>query len=238
VSEPVLTADWNDPEAIEAIASAIRDWEPRIDLTVPPTDARLFEPDGVLYAVSLADWSNASFGHRECSVGLGDLLIVPQGVPLDIEPSVMLVGVRYEGPAPDHFRERFIQVWGFEHRPATLAPAHDGLVDVIAPTEVAHRVPYAVWSGNGRGSHEGQSGLDLLLLIGLAGSPDVALGESAAPVALRHGRLALLMPGCRYALRGAGSVGRLTLASELMHEHRRFESHTRSNEPISPEYKP
>ena len=54
-------------------------------------------------------------GRRRQEIARGDAIVVPRGLALDIEPEVDLLGVRYDGPPPDHFRERFIQVWGFEH---------------------------------------------------------------------------------------------------------------------------
>jgi len=118
VNSPWLTANLDDASALERLSAEVRAWDPAFDLLRPPSDALLYEPDGTLYAVALHAPMTAEFNHRIRDLRPGDLLIVPRSVPVGVEPTVDLLGIRFEGEPPDHFRERFIQVWGYDHYPA------------------------------------------------------------------------------------------------------------------------
>ena len=141
-----LVADLSDAGAVQAMSDALRAWEPRLELYLPPRHARLFEPDGTLYAVALSGPMTVIAGRRRQEIARGDAIVVPRGLALDIEPEVDLLGVRYDGPPPDHFRERFIQVWGFEHLAAQASRVRSdgGVRDVIPADDVRHRISYAV----------------------------------------------------------------------------------------------
>ena len=122
MNSPWLIANLDDVSTLEGLSAEIRAWDPAFDLVRPATDALLYEPDGTLYAVALQAPMTAEFNRRTRDVLPGDLLIVPRSVPVEIEPTVDLLGVRFEGDPPDHFRERFIQVWGYDHLPAVDNP--------------------------------------------------------------------------------------------------------------------
>lgn len=84
---------------------------------------RLYEPDGTLYAVCLDGPVIVSTDRRRVTVHRGDLVILPPMVAVELSHPARWFGLVYTGPYPYHFRERFIQVWGFEHRPSQwLAP--------------------------------------------------------------------------------------------------------------------
>src|SRR5579871_4270234 len=117
----VAECDEANTEPFAQLAAAVSAWEPAFELVVPPRDARLFEPDGTLYAVAIGPTHTIRYNHRERVISSGDLIVVPCALALDVEPEVRMLGIRYVGPAPDHFRERFIQVWGFEHIPGSSA---------------------------------------------------------------------------------------------------------------------
>ena len=59
-----LVADLSEDGAVQAMSDALRAWEPRLELYLPPRHARLFEPDGTLYAVALSDSMTVIPGRR------------------------------------------------------------------------------------------------------------------------------------------------------------------------------
>jgi hypothetical protein len=222
------------------LSEALRAWEPRLELYLPPRHARLFEPDGTLYAVALSGPMTVVAGRRQQEIARGDAIIVPQGLALDIEPEVDLLGIRHDGPPPDHFRERFIQVWGFEHLAAEASrrrPDRD-VRDVLPSAEVRHRLSYAIVEPRLR-PVDLETGLDVDLVIGLVGEPDVVLSENGR-VRLGPSHVVAVGPGLSYRLESGADavVGVLTLSTELVHEARRAEHLSSSRRSPSPEYDP
>ena len=204
-----LVADLSDAGAVQAMSDALRAWEPRLELYLPPRHARLFEPDGTLYAVALSGPMTVVAGRRRQEIARGDAIVVPQGLALDIEPEVDLLGVRYDGPPPDHFRERFIQVWGFEHLAAQASAMYaqtDGVRDVISadrrpPSPLLRRSRHRAYvlSTSRRGwtwdsSSASMESSDVVL----AGTERVRLGPS---------RAVAVGPGLRYRLEGGRPSG-------------------------------
>lgn len=104
-----------------SLENALREFEPLF--WVGPwgeTLDRLYEPDGTLYAICLDGPTELTTDRRKVRVEKGDLVVVPPAVALDATPAARWLGLVYTGPYPYHFRERFIQVWGFEHIPLGL----------------------------------------------------------------------------------------------------------------------
>ena len=243
MSDTLRVVEVNSEAELAALARHLRDWEPRLDLHRPPRDARLFEPDGTLYAVAMGDGMSVTTERCARTLRRGDLVVVPQGVALDIEPAVDLIGIRHDGPPPDHFRERFIQIWGFEHipapPPAQLPTGTAALAEVIAAEDVRFRLAYAVLD-----LHEGalaveRTGLETLLWIGLAGEPRLSLPDQpGAHLTLQPGMLAAIGPGTSFRVEGNGRLGRLSLATEIAHEARRRDRERAGIAPPSPEYHP
>ena len=233
-----LVADLKDAVAVQAMSDALHAWEPRLEVYLPPRHARLFEPDGTLYAVALSGPMTVVVGRRQQEIERGDAIVVPQGLALDIEPEVDLLGVRYDGPPPDHFRERFIQVWGFEHFAAKASSVRsaDNVYDVIPVADVRHRLSYAVFH-EGLLSLDRVTGLDVALVVGLWGDSTVVL-DGTDRVCLGPSRALAVGPGLRYRLEGVATVGVLTLSTELVHDARRSEYLLSSRRPLSPEYDP
>ena len=60
----VIATDGADPLDWPLLAEAIRRWEPELEPYLPPLHARLYEPDGTLYAVALADGLTVTAGAR------------------------------------------------------------------------------------------------------------------------------------------------------------------------------
>ncbi|MFM7128951.1 MAG: hypothetical protein ACKO0V_06295 [bacterium] len=101
---------------LQSLETALRSFEPLFWLMPPgePTD-RLYDPDGTLYAICLDGPAELCTDRRRVAVNRGDLVIIPPAVAIDVSPQARWLGLSYTGPYPYHFRERFIQVWGFEH---------------------------------------------------------------------------------------------------------------------------
>jgi hypothetical protein len=231
----ILRAHWDDPAQFDALAEALRDWEPHLDPYIPPRFARLFEPDGTLSAICLGDSLTIATDRRRVTVSRGDAIVVPSGLALDAEPEVKLLGIRYDGPPPDHFRERFIQVWGFEHFPAPARPiAGQGFREVIPVSDVRHRVPYAVWDLSKQTTALQTTGLHVALMIGLEGGPSLLFDDQTEPETVAPGLLVAIGPGLSYRLAGPGRVGRLFLMTEMIHNARRDDP----SRAMSPEYPP
>jgi len=112
---------------------------------------RLYEPDGTLYAICLDGPVIVATDRRRVTVNRGDLVILPPQVAVELSRPVRWFGIVYSGPYPYHFRERFIQVWGFEHVPCHFGhaspdssePAYDARA---SSRDLRHRM-YASFSG-------------------------------------------------------------------------------------------
>jgi hypothetical protein len=227
-----LAAEIDDQGGFEAVAAAVRDWEPQFDLSVPPRQGRLFEPDGTCYGIALADGMSITLKGRTVPFGRGDAIVVPQGLALDVEPELRILAIRDEGPPPDQFRERFIQVWGFEHRAAPQAH-QDAPTEVIGYDDARFRISYAVWDLPYANGDVLRTGLDVMLLVGLDGEPALELpGEGEQVVA--GGMVAAVGPGLEYRIGGQGRLGLLILRTEPAQQARRLGG----GGPPSPEYFP
>jgi hypothetical protein len=234
--------DLDDAPAVTALGAAIRDWDPSLELEIPPRDALLFEPDGTLYAVQLRAASEFRVRSRIVTVRRGDLVVVPRGQAVDAGPEVDLVAVRHLGAPPDHFRERFIQVWGVDLHPAPPPdPGRSGLTEVVSLADVRLRVPYAIGSFHGRIEPDSPriQATEPLLLIGLEGETVV---EPASPtdgprLVVRSRCLLAMPPGQAVHLGGEGRIGVMTLMNDLTHAARRHDPRLGSGRP-SPEFRP
>lgn len=111
----------------QSLETALRSFEP-LFWVVPPGEPvdRLYDPDGTFYAFCLDGPAELCTDRRRVVVETGDLVIIPPAVAIDIYPPARWFGISYTGPYPYHFRERFIQVWGFEHH--ALQTAENGVL--------------------------------------------------------------------------------------------------------------
>ena len=127
----------DDPNR-DDLENALRDYEP-VFWVGPWADPleRLYEPDGTLYAVCLDGPVELTTDRRRVLVNRGDLVIIPPAVAIDVTPSARWFGLVYSGPYPYHFRERFIQVWGFEHQP--ISQIGQGQAD----NDLRHRIYFS-----------------------------------------------------------------------------------------------
>lgn len=234
-------ASLDDPDGLAEVAALVRDWEPSLELYRPPRHSLLYEPDGTLYAVALSDAMTLATDRRAVALKKGDAVVVPRAFAVDAGPDVDLLALRHDGPPPDHFRERFIQVWGFEHAPAPLpARSRHGVVEVIAAADVRHRVPYALYDVAEAGGNVALDISEVLLLVGLEGALQCIFetSDGEARLDLPSGGLIGLAPVGRCRLAGQGRVGVLTVRSELTHQGRRRDAGTSAGSPLSPEYRP
>lgn len=234
-----LAADVDAPESLAAVAAFVRDWEPSLELCRPPADALLYEPDGTLYAVCLAESLTVRTGHLTRTVRRGDSLVIPRALAVDVEPLADVIAVRHDGPPPDHFRERFIQVWGLEHRPAPH-PEATGVSEIIPASDARFRVPYATYDVKQADATPGPASEEPVILIGLEGHAlvKVRFGPVYATRELQGRRVLALGPGVEWELSGPGRVGALTIINGLADDARRRGADGVRRPPPSVEYDP
>lgn len=222
----------DDAERLRELSAAIRAWEPSLELVRPEREALLYEPDGTLYAVCLSEAAVYRTHWRESLLGRGDLIVVPKALAVDAGSEVDLIGFRHDGQAPDHFRERFIQVWGFEHLQVPSGTVEMRLADV------RHRVPYAVVDvSEAKGCVSRVSG-DLTVLVGLEGFVSIEFAEDGdrGGYALLPGFVMGLVAGRTWEIGGTGRVGILRVVDEISHQARRLEHQEGEGLSISSEY--
>src|SRR3954454_12496454 len=157
-----------DDAGLDRLSSWIGAWEPCFSLGRPPRDQILYEPDGTLFAVALGTTMTINLHHRERTIRPGDVLVVPPALALEVEPKVDLLAVRCAGIVPDHFRERFIQVWGYDHFPADIErgmsrAGQDDFRELIPASDLRFPCAVAAWrlDGPGEASAPRETGYDV-----------------------------------------------------------------------------
>jgi hypothetical protein len=231
------TARVDDPSAIQAIAQAVASWEPSLELYTALAQARPFEPDGTLYAIALSE-ATLRIHHRDRHVQVGDLIVLPRDLAIDAEPEVDLLCLRHDGDGPDHFRERFLQVWGFEHFASGVRDHIIGRSEVLPASDLRFRLPYSVVTVEVDPIRLETSALEAHLLIGLEGTTMVQSSTNASARPLGPREVAWVGPGSVYEIAGTGRVGLVVIEPELARETRVREARERVGEPPSPEYRP
>lgn len=235
---PLQFAQAGDDAALAALGDAIRAWEPTLDLAWARDDPMIFEPDGTLYAVGLAAETTLLARHKARAFRRGDMIVVPRSVAIDAEePGARFVALRHDGIAPYHFRERFIQTWGYEHRPASPASPDESPDDVIPDAEVRLRIPYRRF-GIGDGRHDGSTGLDAHLLLLLEGRATIGRPDGEEVREVGPDDLALVVGGCDYWIEGRAVVGRLILKAEAAYEASLTAALAAPGPGPSPEFRP
>jgi hypothetical protein len=221
-----FAADLDDEGQMARLSRWVGAWEPCFSISRPPRDALLYEPDGTLYAVAAGAPMTFRLNHRERAVAAGDALVIPQGLALDVEPRVELLAVTCTGTEPDHFRERFIQVWGFDHFPGCGREAGGGTaswVQVIPADDPRYHVSMALAVlSEGCGPLQAPPSLHCLtLVLGLEGELGVSLAAGPGPAEIPPGRLLGLAPGGALELVGSGRAAVIRLLSEPAFHARR-----------------
>jgi hypothetical protein len=230
-----LTANLDDEDQMARLSDWVGEWDPSFWIARPPRQAILFEPDATLYGIAAGSSMTISLHHRRRTIATGDAVVVPQGLALEIEPQVDLLAIRCSGTWPDHFRERFIQVWGYDHFPA---PGPEGqaqparFLDVIS-ADLRYRLRYAIAQPaiEAEGIAVEADSLDLTLVLSLDGQVTAALDGGTRMVALSHGIVLGLAPGSSMSLAGAGRAGLIRLVSEPVYHARRVLEQSRGWQP-------
>src|SRR5262249_31270641 len=138
----ILAAHFDDLTSLDRLSGAIRAWEPRFDLVAARDNPMIYEPDGLLYAAAVPPASTLVARHKVRAFRPGDLAIVPRAGATDAEgEGASYVAIRYDGEPPQHFRERFLQTWGYEHR-SPEGRDGDPARDVTGVDDPRFRVPF------------------------------------------------------------------------------------------------
>ena len=214
-------------DEVAAIAEVVRDWEPQLDLDVVIDTPLIYEPDGTLYAVSLSE-SELTVCYKRSNLRAGDAIVVPAGVVVEAESPIRLVAIRHGGRPPFHFRERFIQTWGFELK--TIRPE---TLEVIPEADARFRIPYRYQTSVDR-PQTAETGIDLHLLIAIEGNGSIETDGKSADFSA--GSLALVSSGVSYRVAGAIRYGRMRLTTEWEQEARQVAQYERDPSSWSAEY--
>lgn len=220
----------------KALESALRDFEP-VFWIGPWGDSmeRLYEPDGTLYVICLDGPVVVSTDRRSVRVNRGDLVILPPAVAVELSRSVRWFGIVYTGPYPYHFRERFIQVWGFEHVAGRSGSAAEANAPPDAPVEAGdlrHRVYASFGSNQGSGEPSG---------------PEFVLSVQLDPESPEGFRVDWAAPGSTSGTAFAANSGEpqacdrvlLTIPTEAVYlTHREARPAPVASRTLSPEYRP
>ncbi len=233
----ILTGHVEDDPSVVALAALVREWEPHLDLAAFRDDPLVYEPDGTLYAVGLGPGVTLSARHKAKAFRRGDAIVVPRSVAIDAEPGVDLVAIRHDGTPPYHFRERFIQTWGYEHRPAPEAGTVGGDFEVIPEDDARYRVPCRLVRST-RSGRAGSTGPDLHLWAGLGGEGTIQDAATGRGVDLVAGTLALILPACSYRVEGSLVAARLVLRTEVLYMEHLAEQLRRPAPTWTPEFDP
>ncbi len=209
----------------ERLSDWLQSWDADFWLLRPPKDALLYEPDATLYGMGLSGPMSIRLNHRIRSLDAGDLIVVPAGLALDFEPEVDVLAICCRGPSPDHFRERYIQVWGYDHLPARREEPVESsrMSPVIDSRDLRYRLSYSVagLAGGDEPVSVVADSLDLSLVVHLDGTPVIELPGETGEVSLDPGQLVGIEAGLGFRLRGSGRVGVFRLVSEAAFYARR-----------------
>lgn len=238
-----VVADLEDPEEVARISDWLSSWDPTLSIVRPPRDALLYEQEATLYGFAVATSMSVRLYHRERTIGPGDAIVVPAGLVLDVEPWVDLLAVNAAGPAPDHFRERFIQVWGYDHFPSQGGGgerARRAPTPVLPPEDLRYRMGYAVADtpGEGEGLRVPVAETEPTLVLVLGGPIQVRSPVAGLSQVLQPGQILGIAPGLPLELRGTGRAGLIRPLSEPVFHARRALQAGHSGRTPSPEATP
>jgi len=175
---------------------------------------------------------------RKVTVQRGDMVILPPAVAVELSSSARWFGLVYTGPYPYHFRERFIQVWGFEHVVLGMPNAVDrsashesGNAAATRPRDLRHRVYVnADRHEVSNRSHE----FELTLTFDDA-KPEGFAVSWHSPVAESVGTVEVATPDSKHE---ASSI-RLSMPLEAVYlAHREARPAPIPHDTMSPEYRP
>lgn len=193
-------ASLDDKGGLTEIADALRAWNPQVELDCQVEISLLFAPDATVYAMNLAGPCTVAFEHRRRAIQRGDLVVVPPGIAVEVDGGGRFLQLRDYGPPPPQFRERFLQVHGFEVRPP-------GIPGTVAPQ--GHRIRHRVVEGSAGSITEIHGDIrEACLLVGLEGRQELNRAEDVEEVvgSIHAGTVVHLRPDTRVQLRGSGEL--------------------------------
>jgi mannose-6-phosphate isomerase-like protein (cupin superfamily) len=232
----IVVADISVPGQVATLGELLSRWEPRLELLSGDDECRIYEPDGTFYGICLCDEVTLTVRHKPRVLSRGDAFVVPAGVSVDVDPPFRFVAIRHDGVPPNHFRERFIQTWGLDHRAVDAAKECNGVIEVLADEPLRYRFAYRIVKCAGSASSI-KTEWSAHLILGLEGE-GVIQSQGLFDVALRPNNLAWIPPGMTYNVTGPGRVGILTLDLEVVYEGKRLKALTDLDHRASPEYHP
>lgn len=211
----------DDPVGFEQLSQSLRLWEPGLTLHRPATDALFYVDEGAFHGVFLAEAEVYRSDRRVITVRPGDAVVVPRDFPVDAGEKADLVGFIDPGPPPDHFRERFIQVQGFEHFPTDGGDEGSEVAEVIPFSDARLRIPYAFLRVN----DNADAGfvfvpLDPILVVVLEGTIQLCR-VGGEPVVATERTLATVAPGVTTSISGKGRAGLFCVLNAERHAARR-----------------
>ncbi|MBI1324863.1 hypothetical protein GC170_16990 [bacterium] len=215
-----------------ALESDLRDFEP-VFWIGPWGDSleRLYEPDGTLYTVCLDGPVDVATDRRSVTVNRGDLVILPPAVAVELSRSARWFGIVYTGPYPYHFRERFIQVWGFEHVAGRWGSAAEVIAPSDSPVEASDRdLRHRIYATFGARPDPGESS-----------GPEFVLSVRLEPESTDGFRIDWAAPGSTPGTAVAHGSDRilLTIPTEAVYlTHREARPAPAASRTMSPEYRP
>lgn len=221
-------ACFEEETQLDRLSEWLGRWEPCLSISRPQRDALLYEPEGTLYAIAVETTMTVNLFHRQRTIRKGDAIVVPPGLAMELNPEVDLLAIRSSGTPPAHFRERFIQVWGYEHfRTDTTATqtAATEFREVIPESDPRFAVSYAIWQLqdlSARGSVRNCID-DVVVLLNLDRDVrQVVLDDSVDAVEIPPRHVLGLCPGVNHRLCTPGELGCLRLVSEAIFVARAF----------------
>lgn len=205
----------SEPGQLRSLAEEIRAWEPGLELDYEAGSGHLYSPDATLYALNLGETCTLSTDRRRQEVARGEIVVVPQGVGLRVDPGGDFLRLQDFGPAPALFRERFIQVSGFELlrglRSTSSTERFRIDLEDLPLDAVSVTIPAEPW--------------DARLLVHLDGWAEVILGDIPTRIE-RGGGVCLVAPRTTVRVEGVGRLASLRLTLNFMDRTRsKRESH-------------
>ena len=204
-------------------------WEPQLELQSAGPLGRLYDPDATLYALLIGPACTLSTDRRHQPIAGGDLVVIPPALAIDVDPNASFLVVCYLGTPPYHFRERFIQVWGFEH---FLAPVETAGLVLDDPSR-GHRLRYEILDSQ---AELATAAWELKLLVSRSGDLTLTAADQTLPPST--GSLALLAPGWTGTVSAPQSISSFTLLPEMLHARKVSEARQVASQSLSPEYQP
>jgi hypothetical protein len=192
-----MAAGWDDFAGIEVLTRDLAAWEPKVELIAGRGLRVLYDPDATLYALFLGPGTTTLRTDRRRQVlEAGDVAVLPPGIGIEVEPAGNFLALGDLRPHPRHFRERFIQIWGFERWPGAVG-------EPVEPAEGrAHRIAGFRWEVPGAWTDWSAEPWELVLAWPLSGTLEAEGSGVSGPL----GGVLAVGPGAGVRVRGPGCL--------------------------------